>query len=459
PGGVAIDGFAYRFKSDAGLSNAVPIHFAAAAPTIEAESAAADGPRNDAPESAQKLTLPADVVGRFYPRSDRDYYAVEAKKGDVYYVEVTSERFGAPTAPALVVQRVNGDKVSDVLESPDEEPAISPVPFRIATRDPTLKWDVKEDGQYRILVRDRFGSAGENASAVYRLTVRKPEPTFAVLAAPLSGAPTDSAVWSPTLRRGGFAPVRVAVVRKDGHSGDVTVTAEGLPNGVTAEPVTVPAEATSGLMVFACAEDAKPAAATVRLVAKGKVGDADVEREAVAVAVVWGTAGDGKNADPTKNMDPVVGRVARGLSVGVVGDDVEPISITAADPKKVYEAPANGKVSIPLKVKRSTEQKAALKLKVVGVDGLKAGKDVNLEPKADAVTLDLDLAGAKLAPGTYTICVTSPAQVKYTRPGGDDKAADEKDKGKAKKGDGKDAAAVVYSAPITIKVTAAEKKK
>ena len=440
PAGADLGGFAYRLKSEAGVSNAVPILFTSSLPVMEVETSPGDA-GNNTPDLAQAITLPIVVAGRFYPRGDRDCFAFDARKGDVYFIEIISDRLGALTAPSIVIQKFGGGKFSDVLESPDEIRVLAVKPFRNATRDPMLKWEAKEDGRYCLIIRNTFGAASDNASAIYLLSVRKPSPAFEVLA---------SAGLSSAIRQGGYASVRVTVLRRDGYSGDVTVRAEGLPPGVSAEPLVLHGDVSTGVLVFAATEVAKPVIASLRLVATGKVGDVEVARPVMLATVALGASADG--------VDPATGRVTRDMAVSVLGE-LEPLIITPAE-NKTFEALANGKLSIPLKLKRTTEQKQPMKLTIAGIDGV-LDKVVTLDAKAETGTFNLNLSEGKfapgtfmIAPGTYTICLSGSTQVKYTRPeitlpGTREEAA----KDKSKKSEGpKDVQIVFYSAPFTIKI-------
>jgi hypothetical protein len=355
--------------------------------------------------------------------------------------------------------KTSEEKVTDVLESPDDEANVGTPAFRTATRDPLMKWEVKEDGLYRLSIRDKFGVATDDPSRTYLLTIRKPAPDFTAVATPMSAAPTEAALWTPLLRKNGVAPIRVSLFRRDGHSGDVTVEAADLPKGVTCSPLTLGGTENSGLLVLCANDDAANWAGTIRITAKGTIDDAEVVREARAGAVVWGTAGDGKNNNNNALVDPVISRLTRDFAVGVCADESDLLTIKPAE-DKVFEVTAGTKLSIPLTVKRSSELKAALKLKPIGVDGFRGARDVTVDVKADKATFDLDLNQTKLAPGTYTICLASPAQMKYTRPGEPAAAGDDKEKAKGKKAEAaKDASMTVYSAPITFKVLPAPSKK
>ena len=89
-----------------------------------------------------------------------------------------------------------------------------------------------------------------------------------------------------------------------------------------------------------------------------------------------------------------------------------PISIAAAE-KKTWEAPANGKLEIPLRITRRGEFNANLKLKPLGPGAAEALKEFDVDGKATNATLKLDFAALKLAPGDYVFAVQTQTTGKY----------------------------------------------
>ena len=61
---------------------------------------------NNQPAEAQKITLPCDIAGSFFPAADVDTFEFTAKKGETWWVEVASERLGLTTDPFVLVQHV-----------------------------------------------------------------------------------------------------------------------------------------------------------------------------------------------------------------------------------------------------------------------------------------------------------------------------------------------------------------
>jgi hypothetical protein len=457
PAGATTDGFEYRLRADTAVSNPVLLTYARAPMIVEQEG-----------DGAAAVTPPCEYAGRFFPRGDRDAVTFEAKKGEAYWIEIFSERLGLPTDPLLVVQRVKKDEkgqeqAADVEEVYDQETNLGGPGFRTSSRDPALRLEVKEDGLYRVLVRDLFNTSRDNPALAYRLLIRpepkgesqKKQPDFRLVALPVgqgsgtgaNDATAAGAVWTPFLRKGGVAPVRVLVFRQNGFTGDVNVAIEGLPEGVKCDGVVVPGGEASASLMLRAEEKAEGWAGTLRIVGKAHTGTKELVRPARYGAVTWGPSSAGAAA-----TEPILSRLTADFALAVSGEELEPVSIETGD-GKVIEAKPGDKLKIPIKVTRRAEVKAALKLKAAGLDALKNVKELTVDPKAEAATLELDLAQQKLAPGTYTFHLQAQAQVKYARPSGG--ASDEKDKkgGESKKKEAaKDVQATFYSMPVTLKI-------
>ncbi|HWE01009.1 MAG TPA: hypothetical protein VG326_01275 [Tepidisphaeraceae bacterium] len=463
--GAGIDAIAYRLKSDKGISNPVLIGFARAPLVTEREP-------NDSAEKAQKISPPCEVAGRFYPHGDQDVYTFEAATGDAYWIEIFSERLGEPTSPELLVQKVSTsakgeEKVSDVqdLGGPDMQPAGRKTGggagFPAVSRDVSYHFEAKEAGAYRITVRDLFNESKDNASLVYRLSIHKESPDFRLLATGAlipdvkNNTPGDPNPAAPFLRKGGTIPVRVNVVRQDGFDGAVTVEAQDLPPGVHASTVVVPAGENVGHLLLSADDDAAGWVGTVRIVGKAKIGDEEKSRDARVGAVVWEAVTVANNV-----VERAQSRLCDGMSLSVSADESEPLAIDVGDGH--FEARTNGKLHVPLKVKRRMEMKQPLKFAAAGLSQIKTAKsEATIAPGSDEGAIDIDLAQYKLAPGTYTFYLTAQTQVKYQPADAPAKKSDADDKGektekpdkaKRKKRDAKDAQATFYSAPITLKI-------
>src|SRR6185436_8811506 len=90
----------YRLPTSQGPANPVSIYFAKA-PAIVVE----EEPNSDAAH-AQKIAVPCEYVGQFYPERDLDWVEFDAKKGQTYWIEVISHQLGLAADPFVALYRV-----------------------------------------------------------------------------------------------------------------------------------------------------------------------------------------------------------------------------------------------------------------------------------------------------------------------------------------------------------------
>lgn len=238
-----------RATTPLGVSNSLPFEITDAPPALEAEP-------NDSAEKANAVSLPAEVSGRVERDGDEDYFKFKVAQKQVLNIEVVARRLGSPLDALLMLRDA---KSGNVIETNDDA----------AGADARITREV-DAGEYVVSVRDLAYAGGPDHA--YRLTI---EPTAA--------APQEFAVRfipdAVRIRRGGNAMLRCEVARMNGFSGDVTVTLEGLPRGVTAAPVTL-REPSSGVFTVSASADANLGSVPIRLKASGMVGGRFVTREA-----------------------------------------------------------------------------------------------------------------------------------------------------------------------------------
>ena len=463
---AAARGYHYRLSTDRGASNAVFIAFADSATLPEGV--------NDDPAAPVALAPPCHVAGQFFPQRDRDWFSLDAKKGDVWWVEVWSHRLGATADPFLLVQRVTkSDKgeaqSADVQEVYDADANAGGADFNTSSRDPAYRLDAKEDATYRLQVRDLFNTTRDDPRLGYVLSVRKEKPDFQLLVAPVRSSAKELPA-NPLLRKGGAMPVRVIALRRDGLNGEIALTVEGLPPGVSCAGAVIPAGTSAASLVLVAAEDAAGWAGTLKVAGKADVAGAAVVREAAGACVVV-NAGE----PPT---EAVRSRLTADFAAAVSGSDVAPLSIAPAE-DKTYEAPAGGKVAVPLKLTWRGAGTGKVKLKAGGHPLLDNAPETEIDANVAAAAVEIDLNRHKLPPGTYTLYVRAEGKVKYARnpealkgaeaarqsaekavadaTGEARKAAEQKVKeatDRVKELAPKDVEGVFYSAPVVVKVVA-----
>jgi hypothetical protein len=376
---------------------------------------------NNVGSQAQKVTLPLDVMGSFAPAADVDSYEFTAKKGETWWIEVGSERLGFPTDPFVLVQRVvrDGGKetLTDVAELYDIAPPMKVSsngysydgpPYDAGSPDVLGKVEIKEDGTYRIQVRDLFGGTRNEPTHVYRLIVRKAAPDFslAAWAVHFTLRNGDRAAFSKpvALRSGAAMAFEVVTVRRDGFDGEIELSLDGLPPGVTASGLKIPAGKSYGILIVSAAENAASGFSVARLTGRAQIQGATVTREGRLASMTWPVA-DAKQEIPKP-------RLVADFPVSVTASEKAPLSLAAAG-EKVWEAKVGGTLKVPLKASWNSEfSGSSIKLKAYG-PGFEGLKEFDLPVKATSAEAVLDLATLKTPPGEYTIAFYGGAVSRY----------------------------------------------
>lgn len=376
---------------------------------------------NNLPTQVQKITLPFDASGSFFPAADVDTYEFAAKKGEVWWVEVASERLGLDTDPFVLVQRVSkdGDKetLTDVAELYD---IASPMkvstngysydgpPYNVGSPDVLGKVEIKEDGIYRLAVRDLFGGTRNEPGNTYRLIVRQAAPDFSLAAwavhMTLRNGDRNALSKPLALRAGSTRAFEVVAIRRDGFDGDIELEMKNLPPGVTATGLKIPAGKQQGMMIISAAGDARPAFSVAQMIGHAQINGVSVTRPCRVASMEW-PAKDAKQEIPSP-------RLMADVPVSVTDSEAAPVTVAAAE-EKVWEATAGQTLKIPLKATwRNEFTDGVIKLKTYATP-LGAVKEVDLPIKAAGAELVLDLAALKTAPGDYSIALYGSAVSKH----------------------------------------------
>src|SRR5262249_27473179 len=99
-----------------------------------------------------------------------------------------------------------------------------------------------------------------------------------------------------TLERGGRASWNVALERREGFKGEVTLEATGLPAGVEARPGVIPADKISGRLELIARDDAALEGRSVQVTGRARLGEREVCRTASVNAAR--TSGSGPGFEP-----------------------------------------------------------------------------------------------------------------------------------------------------------------
>jgi len=392
PQQAGMDGVEFRVANNGFNSNPVLIT-PATAPTVLEDA------NNDSPEAPQKLTLPCEVAGSFYPQRDVDWFSFDAKKDDVWAFDVYADRLGRAADPALLIQRLSTDdkgeqKITDIV-------FIDDVPernfnnrsgrheFDERTSDPSYMFKAPEDGTYRILLKEGASSVKNDPRLIYRLAIRKPQPDFRVVAVPEGS--TDGLM----LRKGGRDIIHILAYRQDEFAGEITVSATGLPAGVTTEDIIIGPGNHYGTLILTAADAAPAGIGTLQLTAKASINGVEVTRFAR-----YGEALKSfQFVQPNSNIASVPSRLVERLQICVSEAEPAPQLLTIGD-GKVLETSRGGVIKIPYALK-----------KLEGTAGNLIGFPVDFPPNTNAQQVNIGgnekgefemRFQANTVPGTYS---------------------------------------------------------
>ncbi|MFT5526298.1 MAG: hypothetical protein ACI9HK_004272, partial [Pirellulaceae bacterium] len=370
---------------------------------------------NDSPENAEKITIPCEFVGQFFPARDSDWVQFDAKAGQTLNIEVISHRLGLDTDPYLIIQRVvtndkGEEQVSDVAQVDDLATRNAKIgtDFDISTDDPSYRLNVTADGTYRIQVRDQFGDGRSDPRSVYRLIIEPDQPDYSLIAIPAETKPNGNAVSyaTPTIRAGGATLLKIDVERRGGFNGEIEIQVSGLPNGASCLGSLIDGTSSTGWLVVEAADNAAAWAGTIQITGKASINGKDETRTARAGAVLWNT-GNRQQIAPEY-------RVIRNVMLSVIGSEQEPATVKIGD-GNVIETSRGAKIEIPVKITRRGEFKADMKLTATGMPAEIKPGDVTVKGAESDGIIKLEITNNNAKPGVYTFYFISDAKFKYSR--------------------------------------------
>lgn len=210
---------------------------------------------NTSLETAFPLTLPMGVSGRLTEEGQTHFYSFKAKKDQYYSFDLMANRIDLPL-----------DCVMEVVDSKSKPQRIyvngganSEADDGLSTKDANFYFKAPADGEYYVTVRDLHDRGGERFA--YHLSAELSGPEFEVHGEYYYAqiAPGTNMMW--------FARVK----RLNGFDGPIEMNIEGLPEGVTFEPVTLPSGVNDCGLILKASKDAPINAALVKISGKAKV--------------------------------------------------------------------------------------------------------------------------------------------------------------------------------------------
>lgn len=268
------------------------------------------------PDTALTIECPGDINGQFSDSKFSRWFALNAKRGEVFRFEVFSERLGAPTDLRLGIFDSTGQlelaSFEDVHDSPD-----SPLPTGHA--DPDGRWVAPSSGRYMVELRETKTGPEPDPRKIFVLSVRRDEPDFRVVAMPAA-----SATGAINVQAGGRAIFDLVALRRRGHEGPIRVYADGLPTGLRCPDVWIGPETDRAVMVLSAEPEVAARVEAIRLVSEAS----GIGQRPVSMAV------------PSRGASPVLrGRLISRPQFGIAGKAAIRIQ---ADAHRPYSHPLYG---------------------------------------------------------------------------------------------------------------------
>lgn len=166
-------------------------------------------------------------------------------------------------------------------------------------KDARITFDPPADGDYLVRVADVRELGGPEFS--YHLVIRAPRPGFSV----------SVGMENPNIHRGGTLLVPISLSRSDGFEGPVEISAEDLPEGITATPTVIERGMFSALLALSAAPTAPAFSSPSWKVRARSVGD-DSPGQALEKEVDPGSPSGGRITvipDPNLTVTPDPDRV------------------------------------------------------------------------------------------------------------------------------------------------------
>ncbi len=397
PKAAALSGFEVRVRNATGTSNPFLVTLAKAPVVV-------DNGMNDTPETAQPVITPCEIAGVVEKRRDRDWYAFDAKKGEVLMVEALGDRIGSEAFLYFVVRDAATKR--DLYESPPDYAEPQPPKFYARTEDPApYRFVVPADGRYLLQVGSRLADALAGPRHFYRVRLTPETPDFHLgISAPADHRPDAACVL-----QGGFQSFTVFANRRDGFAGDIRLTVDGLPAGVSCPPQTLGAGVRQAELVVRATPDARATVAGLHVKGTATIRGRQVEREARPVGVVWPPRQPG-------TVQPLLTRLERSLVLAV-----RPGAPYALGADAGKQATTQGEKSeLKLKLTRLwPDVKTPLTVQVQAAElppGLTLNNNQPITIPADKAEASLPVVvGSGVQPGTYNLVLRTSGAMPFSK--------------------------------------------
>jgi len=181
--------------------------------------------------------LPVNVPGAWWgclPEGDEQaWFSLQARKGEVFWLEAFGERLGAPLDLDLVVLADDGQTELAHFSDSLHNPAGYRLP--LPHSDPEGRWVAPHDGRFFVGLRNVVGGVERDTRRVWWMSLRREEPDFGLIAVSRRlGQPAGLSI-----PRGGREWLDVFALRQRGHQRPIRLEVSGLAAGAEAHEVVI----------------------------------------------------------------------------------------------------------------------------------------------------------------------------------------------------------------------------
>ncbi len=264
-------------------------------------------------------SLPITINARLDAAKQADNYTIQGSQGKGIPISIRARTIGSRLDPYIRIFDKDG---KEILNTEDQ-----------IGRDPRITFNPPATENYRLEVTSLDGKGGPDY--FYRISFGTPQ----ITALRITASPDVI-----SLSRGQTIAVTINVTRF-GDLGEVAVRVDGLPPGVTASPLVIPKNQSSGTLTLTEAPDAVTGAAAIRIVGESLAGGQKLASIAVAIASLP-RPGEGQPAPRTVEFQ------------GVATTEAVPLFSLSLEPSEVSLAPGDTAM-VKVKVARKPGDNAA----------------------------------------------------------------------------------------------------
>jgi hypothetical protein len=171
---------------------------------------------NDAPPTAQPVTLPLIVNGRMDRTGDRDVFRFTGRAGERIIAEVFARRLDSPFDSVLKLTDAAGKRLAFNDDHEDKADGL-----HTHHADSQIVFTLPADGTYYLHLSDAQNEGGPEYA--YRLAIRSSRPDFALRTVP-------SCINAQANQ---FVPVTIFAQRQNGFDGEIVLSLKDAPPGIS----------------------------------------------------------------------------------------------------------------------------------------------------------------------------------------------------------------------------------